>query len=70
MLFYGSCLDHVFDVLVEGPHAKDKTLMTGAGENYLPFVFPKDDRLRGHVVQMRAVRIAGDKVLGKIQKPH
>ena len=69
MLFYESCLDRVFDVLVEGPHAKDKTLMTGAGENYLPFVFPRDDRLRGHVVRMRAVRMAGDKVLGKIQKP-
>ena len=69
MLFYESCLDHIFDVLVEGPHAKDKTLMTGAGENYLPFVFPRDDRLRGHVVRMRAVRMAGDKVLGKIQKP-
>jgi threonylcarbamoyladenosine tRNA methylthiotransferase MtaB len=69
MLFYESCLDHVFDVLVEGPYAKDKTLMAGAGENYLPFVFPRVDRLQGHVVQMRAVRMAEDKVLGKIQKP-
>ena len=69
-LFYENCLDHVFDVLVEGPHAKDKTLMTGAGENYLPFVFPADDRLRGLVVCMRAVRMAGDKVLGEIQRPH
>lgn len=69
MLFYENCLDQVFDVLVEGPYAKDKTHMTGAGENYLSFVFPDDKRLRGHVVPMRAVRMAGDKVLGEIQKP-
>ena len=69
MLFYGSCLGDVFDVLVEGPHAKDETLMMGAGENYLPFVFPFDKHLQGHVARMRAVRIAEDKVLGKIQEP-
>ena len=69
MLFYGSCLGDVFDVLAEGPHAKDETLMTGAGENYLPFVFPFDKHLQGHVVRMRAVRIAEDKVLGEIQEP-
>ena len=66
MLFYESCLNHVFDVLVEGPYAEDKTLMTGAGENYLPFVFPYDDNLQGHIVKMRAGRIASDKVLGEV----
>ena len=66
MLFHESCLNQPFDVLVEGPYAKDETLMTGAGENYLPFVFPYDDNLQGHIVKMRAVRIAGDKVLGEI----
>ena len=66
ILFHEGCLGHVFDVLVEGPYAKDKTLMTGAGENYLPFVFPRDDNLQGHIVKMRAGRIAGEKVLGEI----
>lgn len=66
IVFYESCLNHAFDVLAEGPYAEDKSLMTGAGENYLPFVFPRDDRLQGQMVRMRAKRIAGDKVLGKI----
>ena len=68
-LFYESCLDHIFDVLVEGPYAKEKALMTGASDNYLPFVFPGDDRLRGRLVRMTAVQIEGDKVLGEIQEP-
>ena len=66
MLFYESCLNQPFDVLVEGPYAKDKALMTGAGENYLPFVFPYDDNLQGHIVKMRAGQMADDKVLGEI----
>ena len=66
MLFYESCLNQPFDVLVEGPYAKNNALMTGASENYLPFVFPRDDNLQGHIVKMRAGRIAGDKVLGEI----
>ncbi len=66
MLFYESCLNQPFDVLVEGPYAKDKALMTGAGENYLPFVFPRDDRLQGHVVRMHPRQITGNKVLGEI----
>ena len=66
MLFYESCLNHTFDVLVEGPYAKNKSVMTGTGENYLPFMFPYDDNLQGHIVKMRAGRMAGDKVLGEI----
>ena len=66
MLFYESCLNQPFEVLVEGPYAKDKALMTGAGENYLPFLFPHDDNLQGHIVKIRSGRIAGNKVLGEI----
>jgi len=66
MRFHNSCLGHIFDVLVEGPYAEDKALMTGAGENYLPFVFPRDDHLQGHIVKMRAARTAGDKVMGTV----
>ena len=66
ILFYESCLNQPFDVLVEGPYARDNALMTGAGENYLPFVFPYDDNLQGHIVKMRAGRITGDKILGEI----
>jgi len=66
VLFYESCLNHTFEVLVEGSYARDETLMTGAGENYLPFVFPYDDNLQGHIVKMRAGRITGDKILGEI----
>ena len=64
-LFYESCRGHIFDVLVEGPYAKDGALMTGAGENYLPFVFPGNDRLQGNLVQMKATQIKGDKVRGE-----
>ena len=62
--FYERCRNHNFDVLVEGLDAKDKTLMTGAGENYLPFVFPGDNQLQGRMVRMRAGQIVGDKILG------
>ena len=65
MLFYESCLNQPFDVLVEGPYAKNKALMTGAGENYLPFLFPRDGRLQGHMVSMRATQIKGGRVWGK-----
>jgi len=66
ILFYESCQNQPFDVLVEGPYTKDNALMTGAGENYLPFVFPYDDNLQGHIVKMRAGQITDDKILGKI----
>jgi len=66
MRFQENCLGQVYDVLVEGPYAKDASLMTGAAENYLPFVFPRDDRLRGHVVRMRVTQVSRGKVLGKI----
>ena len=65
-LFYEGCLNQPFDVLVEGPYTKNKALMTGAGENYLPFVFPCDDNLRNRIVKMRARQIAGDKVIGEV----
>ncbi|MCF8128909.1 MAG: tRNA (N(6)-L-threonylcarbamoyladenosine(37)-C(2))-methylthiotransferase MtaB [Deltaproteobacteria bacterium] len=66
MRFHENCLGGNFDVLVEGPYSRDPALMTGAGENYLPFIFPRDDRLRGHVVRMRATQVSRGKVLGKI----
>ena len=62
--FYERCRNHAFDVLVEGLDAKNKTLMTGAGENYLPFIFPGDNQLQGRMVRMRAGQIAGEKILG------
>lgn len=65
MLFHENCLGQDFDVLVEGPYANDTALMKGAGENYLPFVFPRDDRLQGRVVRMRATQVCGNGVLGK-----
>ena len=65
ILFYKKCLGDDFDVLVEGAYAKDKNFMTGAAENYLPFVFPRDDSLKGRIVRMRAVRASGNKVLGE-----
>jgi threonylcarbamoyladenosine tRNA methylthiotransferase MtaB len=65
LLFYKKCLGHDFDVLVEGAYARDKDLMTGAAENYLPFVFPRDDSLKGRIVRMRAVRVSGNRVLGE-----
>ncbi|EFK05301.1 MiaB-like protein [delta proteobacterium NaphS2] len=65
MLFYKKCLGHHFDVLVEGAYARDKDLMTGAAENYLPFVFLRDDSLKGRIVRMRAVRISENRVLGE-----
>ena len=63
--FHQNCLGRNFDVLVEGTYATDKDFMTGAAENYLPFVFPRDDSLKGRIVRMRAKRISGNKVLGE-----
>jgi threonylcarbamoyladenosine tRNA methylthiotransferase MtaB len=65
MLFYKKCMGHHFDVLVEGTYARNKELTTGAAENYLPFIFPRDDSLKGRIVRMRAVRTSENRVLGE-----
>ncbi len=64
--FYRSCLGQNFDVLVEGPHGHNKDLMTGASENYLPFLFPRNDRLKGRMVRMRATKLSGNRLLGEV----
>ncbi len=63
--FHKSCLGDIFDVLVEGTYAENGAMMTGAGENYLPFLFSRDDSLKGRIVQMRAVKVSGNRVLGE-----
>ena len=66
MFFYKKCLGQDFDVLVEGVSARHKYLMTGSAENYLPFVFPRDDSLKGRIVRMRVGRVFESRVLGEM----
>ncbi len=64
--FHERCLGQNFEVLVEGTYPHDKSLMTGASENYLPFIFPFDEPLVGPMVSMRAEKVLENRVLGKI----
>jgi len=66
MRFHKNCLGDTFEVLVEGAYAENEALMTGAGENYLPFLFPSDEELQGRLVRMRAKQLLGNRVLGEI----
>ena len=54
---------------LKGLTQRTKDFMTGAAENYLPFVFPRDDSLKGRIVRTLAKRISGNKVLGEMLEP-
>ncbi len=64
MKFYESCLNNNFFVLAEGWHSKEKMLVKGLSDNYLPFVFPFDHPVRNQMIMLTAQRIENENIAG------
>lgn len=62
--FYESCLDDRFDVLIENWHDREKGLVKGTSDNYLPVIFPSDTLHQGHLIRLRVVGISEHGVTG------
>ena len=54
--FYRSCIGNEFSALTEGWHSKDKKMIKGLTDNYLPVIFQSDILLKNHMVKVRALK--------------
>ncbi|MCD6298505.1 MAG: radical SAM protein, partial [Deltaproteobacteria bacterium] len=62
--FYQSCLNKSFSVLAERGHSKEKEVMQGTSDNYLPVAFPSDKDMKGRLVTVNMERVENGKVIG------
>lgn len=65
-LFYKSFAGKVLAVLVEGKGDKEKGLWKGYSRNYIPVIFPGEERLINREVPVKVETVQGLKVFGKI----
>jgi len=69
--FYHSCLGREFLVLPEKWHSKEKQIMKGTSDNYLPVLFTRSSDSEGELVSILAERVEkGMWVLGRYTEPH
>lgn len=66
--FFQSCLGEVHPVLVETVAPGGTGLAGGLSDNYIPFSFEASGEKAGDVVRVRAERLDGDRVAGRVEK--
>jgi threonylcarbamoyladenosine tRNA methylthiotransferase MtaB len=64
--FYHDCLGKEFQVLAERWHSKEKKIMKGLSDNYLPIIFPSSEDSRNQIIPVHTERVEGNKVKGSI----
>ena len=65
-LFYQGCLDREFPVLAEKWESRERGLMQGRSDNYLPVVFPVAPDFAQGPVQVLMDRIEGRRLIGTV----
>ena len=66
--FFRSCLGEVHPVLVEAVVPGGSGVASGLSDNYIPFSFEACGKGVGDVVRVRAERLDGDQVAGRVEK--
>jgi len=62
--FYKSCIGKEFPVLVERRHSKEKGMVMGTSDNYLPVLFQSSDELKNRIVPVLIERVEDNRVFG------
>jgi threonylcarbamoyladenosine tRNA methylthiotransferase MtaB len=64
--FYRSCLNKEFSVLAEGWHSKEKKIMKGLSDNYLPVIFPSKISVENELVNVTIEKVTKENVVGRV----
>ncbi len=64
--FYASCLGKDFQVLAEGWKSRDRGMIRGFSDNYLPVVFPSDRLLKNDIVTVLIKKVEKNEVMGSV----
>jgi threonylcarbamoyladenosine tRNA methylthiotransferase MtaB len=62
--FYHNCLEKEFQVLAERWHSKEKKIMKGLSDNYLPVLFPSSKDSRNQMIPVHMERVENNMVIG------
>jgi len=62
--FYHNCLEKEFQVLAERWHSKEKKIMKGLSDNYLPVIFPSSKDSRNQIIPVHMERVENNMVIG------
>lgn len=63
--FYRSCLGKTFLVLAEGWHSKEKQMIKGLSDNYLPVFFPSSRVIKNKMVSIRMESLGKNGIIGR-----
>ena len=62
--FYHNCLGKEFQVLAERWHSKEKKIMKGLSDNYLPVFFPSPENSRNQIIPVHMEKVENNMVIG------
>lgn len=69
-VFYENCVGKDFQVVIEGPHTKDKGLLKGISDNYLSVLFPCFPSFQDHLVSVKIEKVKAEHVIGQVVPSH
>jgi threonylcarbamoyladenosine tRNA methylthiotransferase MtaB len=66
--FYHNCLGKEFQVLAERWYLKEKKIMKGLSDNYLPVIFSSSEDSRNRIIPVRTDRVENNMVIGSAMR--
>ena len=64
--FYTRCLNMKFSTVVEGWHCREKGLIKGITDNYIPVIFPSGNKRPGSILDVLLKHVKQDTAFGEI----